>query len=273
MYAQKIAETVAFIKEKTQNFLPEFGIILGTGLGALVNDIITDFTIDYADIPNFPVSTVEFHQGKLIFGTIAGKKVICMQGRFHFYEGYNMKEVTFPVRVMNQLGVKKLLVSNASGGMNPDFKVGDLMIIQDHISMFMPENPLTGKHQPEFGDRFPDMCDPYDSTMIAQAENIAKTLNIVVKKGTYIMVSGPQLETRAEYRMLRILGGDAVGMSTVPEIIVAHQMGIKCLGMSIITDMGIPETLEKASLAKIIAAAAKAEPQMTAIIRQFIQEN
>ena len=271
MYSQQITETSDFIQQQVPNFKPDFGIILGTGLGALVKEIEVFKSINYADIPNFPVSTVEFHQGKLIFGQIGGKNVICMQGRFHFYEGYSMKEVTFPVRVMQQLGVKELIVSNASGGMNPAFKVGDLMIIQDHISLFMPENPLTGKHIPSFGDRFPDMCDPYDLTLIAKAESIAQSLNIPVQKGTYVMVSGPQLETRAEYKLLRILGADAVGMSTVPEIIVAHQMGIKCFGMSIITDMGIPETLEKASLEKIIAAAAKSEPLMTKIISTLIK--
>ncbi|MBB6004485.1 purine-nucleoside phosphorylase [Arcicella rosea] len=272
MYSQQITETTDFIKQQVPDFKPDFGIILGTGLGALVNEIEIFQSINYADIPNFPVSTVEFHQGKLIFGKIGDKNVICMQGRFHFYEGYSMKEVTFPVRVMQQLGVKELIVSNASGGMNPAFKVGDLMIIQDHISLFMPENPLTGKHIPSFGDRFPDMCDPYDLTLIEKAESIAKSLNISVQKGTYVMASGPQLETRAEYKLLRILGADAVGMSTVPEIIVAHQMGIKCFGMSIITDMGIPETLQKASLEKIIAAAAKSEPLMTKIISTLIKE-
>lgn len=271
MYFQQITETTQFIQQKVKDFQPEFGIILGTGLGALVNEIDILYTLSYSEIPNFPVSTVEFHQGKLIFGKIGHKHVVCMQGRFHYYEGYSMKEVTFPVRVMQQLGVKQLIVSNASGGLNPAFKVGDLMIIRDHISLFMPENPLTGKHTPSFGDRFPDMCDPYDFALIDKAEEIATSLAIPVQKGTYIMCPGPQLETRAEYKMLRILGADAVGMSTVPEIIVGHQMGMKCFGMSIITDMGIPETLVKASLEKIIAAASKSEPLMTKIISTLIK--
>lgn len=271
MYYQQITETTDFINQHVPDFKPDFGIILGTGLGALVNEIDILYTLSYSEIPNFPVSTVEFHQGKLIFGKIGDKHVVCMQGRFHYYEGYSMKEVTFPVRVMQQLGVQQLIVSNASGGLNPAFKVGDLMIIRDHISLFMPENPLTGKHTPSFGDRFPDMCDPYDLALIDKAEEIAATLAIPVQKGTYIMCPGPQLETRAEYKMLRILGADAVGMSTVPEIIVGHQMGMKCFGMSIITDMGIPETLVKASLEKIIAAASKSEPLMTKIISNLIK--
>ncbi|MEA5258948.1 purine-nucleoside phosphorylase [Arcicella aquatica] len=273
MYYQQIVKTAEFIQQQVPDFNPDFGIILGTGLGALVNEIDIIKSINYADIPHFPVSTVEFHQGKLIFGKIGTKHVICMQGRFHFYEGYSMKEVTLPVRIMQQLGVRQLIVSNASGGMNPAFKVGDLMIIQDHISLFMPENPLTGKHISTFGDRFPDMCDPYDLSLISKAEAIAQSLNITVQKGVYVMASGPQLETRAEYKLLRMLGADAVGMSTVPEIIVAHQMGIKCFGMSIITDMGIPETLQKASLDKIIAAASKSEPMMTKIISALIKES
>ncbi len=271
MYKQQINETAAFLAEKLADFRPECGIILGTGLGALVNEIDILHTFDYEDIPNFPVSTVEFHKGKLIFGTIGGKNIVCMQGRFHYYEGYTMQEVTFPVRVMAELGIKKLMVSNACGGMNPAFEVSDLMIIEDHISLFMPENPLTGKHYPEFGDRFPDMCDPYHLGLIAQAESIAAELNIKIQKGVYVMAPGPQLETRAEYKMLRLLGGDVVGMSTVPEIIVAHQMGIHCFGMSVITDMGIPETLEVASLAKILTAAAKAEPNMTILIKELIK--
>nr|WP_026995886.1 purine-nucleoside phosphorylase [Flectobacillus major] len=270
MILQKITETVEYIQAQLPDFIPEFGIILGTGLGALVDEITIETVLSYEDIPNFPVSTVEFHKGKLILGTLSGKKVICMQGRFHYYEGYSMQEVTFPVRVMAQLGVQKLVVSNASGGLNPDFKVSDLMIIQDHISFFMTENPLTGTHHTAFGDRFPDMCDPYDLDLMAKAEAVGQDLGITLKKGVYVNVPGPQLETRAEYRVLRMLGADAVGMSTVPEIIVAHQMGLKCFGISVITDMGIPETLEKASLEKIIKAASKAEPLMTDIIKGLI---
>lgn len=271
MLLQEIETASQYLKDKTNGFVPDFGIILGTGLGSLVNEIEIDFSISYRDIPEFPVSTVESHSGKLIFGRLSNKKIVCMQGRFHYYEGYNMQQVVFPVRVMKWLGIHTLLVSNACGGLNPEFKVSDLMIISDHISLFLPQNPLTGKHIPEFGDRFPDMCDVYDTQFIQLATNIAERHQIPVHTGTYVSVTGPQLETRAEYRLLRQLGADVVGMSTVPEVIAARQMNIRCFGLSVITDMGIPETLEKAEFSKIIAAAQKAEPGMTLIMKELLK--
>ncbi len=266
---RKIEQTADFLKNKTNNFEPQIGIILGTGLGGLLKDIEILHEILYTDIPDFVEATVEFHPGKLIFGMLSGKKVVCMSGRFHYYEGHSMEQVTFPVRVMKSLGIESLFISNAAGGMNPDFKVGDLMIIEDHISLFLPENPLVGENV--MGDRFPDMCDPYDLEMIDFAEGIAKDNNIDgVQKGVYVSVSGPCLETRAEYRLLRMAGGDAVGMSTVPEALVAIQMGLKVFAISVITDMGIPESLKKAKIENIIAAAAKAEPKMTLIFKELI---
>ena len=273
MTIQQIEETTDFLKSQTRSFIPEYGIVLGTGLGALVNEIKIEFDIPYENIPNFPVSTVETHKGRLLFGTIGHKKVVCMQGRFHFYEGYSMQQVTFPIRVMKWLGVQKLIVSNAAGGMNPDFEVSELMILNDHISLFLPENPLRGMHEPLFGDRFPDMSEPYCPKLIEKALFIAQKNNFKIHTGVYASVSGPQLETKADYRLLRILGADAVGMSTVPEVMVAHQMGILVFGISVITDMGIPETLEKAELSKILAAAYKAEPMMTQIIKELIEND
>ncbi|TDB64464.1 purine-nucleoside phosphorylase [Arundinibacter roseus] len=267
----QMVEATNFLNQQTATFQPEIGIILGTGLGSLVHDINVEYTISYTEIPHFPISTVEFHSGKLFFGTLAGKRVICMQGRFHFYEGYHMQQVTFPVRVMKLLGVHTLLVSNAAGGMNPDFAISDLMVIQDHISFFLPGNPLIGKNFDEFGDRFPDMCDPYDLELVESARKIAVKHGIKLHTGVYVSVPGPQLETRAEYRLLRMMGGDAVGMSTVPEVIAARQMNIRCFGLSVITDMGIPETLEKADIVKIIDAAMKAEPHMTQLIKDLIE--
>ena len=270
MHYEQIKVAAEFLKKYTHEFSPEYGIILGTGLGSLAKEIETLFTISYTEIPDFPHSTVESHSGKLIFGNLSGKKVVCMQGRFHFYEGYSMQQVTFPVRVMKLLGVHTLLVSNACGGLNPEFKISDLMVINDHISLFLPANPLIGKHIPEFGDRFPDMCDPYDQVLINRALAIATENNIPVHQGVYASVSGPQLETRAEYRLLRQIGADVVGMSTVPEIIAARQMNIRCFGLSVITDMGIAESLEKADIRKIIAAAEVAEPGMTLIMKELL---
>jgi purine-nucleoside phosphorylase len=266
-----LQETQDYLQSVIGDFKPEIGIILGTGLGSFAREISPLHTIPYHQIPHFPVSTVESHSGRLLLGTIAGKKVVCMEGRFHYYEGYSMKQVTYPVRVMAQLGIHTLLVSNASGGLNPDFQESDIMIIEDHISLFLPASPLTGKHYPAFGDRFPDMCDPYDLSLIAQARQIAAAHNIVVKTGVYVSVPGPQLETRAEYRFLRLAGADAVGMSTVPEIIAAHQAGIRCFGLSVITDMGLPETLKKSDFSHIIANAKKAEPSVTVIFKELIQ--
>ena len=266
---EKINQSVQFIQEKTGS-KPEVGIILGTGLGGLVREIEISHILPYQEIPNFPVSTVEGHQGKLIFGKISGKSVVAMQGRFHFYEGYNMQEVTFPVRVMKYLGIKNLLVSNASGGVNPDFEIGDLMILNDHINLI--PNPLIGKNHPEFGARFPDMSETYDKELIAKAVSIAQKNNIKVQQGVYTSVTGPTLETPAEYKYFRIIGSDAVGMSTVPEIIVAHQMGIPCFAISIITDLGVPGRIVKVTHADVQGVAEKAEPLMTLIMKELIAD-
>ena len=264
-----INEATAYIQSKIEDFKPQFGIILGTGLGKLTTEIDIEYTLNYEDIPHFPIATVEFHTGKLLFGKLNGKKVVCMQGRFHYYEGYSMKQVTFPVRVMKMLGIERLFVSNASGGMNPMYRESDLMIIEDHIALFLPENPLVGKNI--MGDRFPDMSEPYDLEMIKKAKMIATQNGIEgVHSGTYVSVTGPNLETKAEYKLLRMLGADTVGMSTVPEVIVARQMDLQVFGISVITDMCIPETLKKAEIENILAAAFKAEPNMTLIIKELI---
>ncbi len=261
-------ESVAYIESKT-TVKPEIGIILGTGLGGLVKEIEIETEISYADIPHFPVSTVESHSGKLIFGTLGGKKIIAMQGRFHFYEGYDMQQVTFPVRVMKLLGIKKLFVSNASGGMNPEFEVGEIMILNDHINLF-PVHPLVGKNFDELGPRFPDMSEPYDLSMIALAQVIAVENNIKVSTGTYVGLTGPTLETPAEYGYVRAIGGDAVGMSTVPEVIVARHMEIPTFAISIITDLGVPGKIKKVSLEDVIAVASRQEPKMTIIMKELI---
>lgn len=267
---QRIEKSAAYLNRSTNNFKPQFGIILGTGLGGLLKNIEVAYEIPYSDIPDFVEATVEFHPGKLVFGTLEGKPVVCMSGRFHYYEGHSMEQVTFPVRVMKMLGIERLFISNASGGMNPDFKESDLMIVNDHISLFLPDNPLKGECI--MGDRFPDMSEPYDLSMIALAKEIAAEKGIErVQQGVYVSVSGPNLETRAEYRLLRLAGGDAVGMSTVPEALVAIQMGLPVFAISVITDMGIPETLQKAEIEKILAAAFKAEPAMTTIIAEMIR--
>ncbi|MFY0591409.1 purine-nucleoside phosphorylase [Roseivirga sp.] len=270
-YSEKIAQTTDFIKNKV-DFTPEFGIILGTGLGALVNDIQAEFELEYEHLPNFPVSTVESHKGKLIFGELAGRKVVAMQGRFHYYEGYDMKEVTFPVRVLKQLGIQKLFVSNAAGGVNLGFKIADLMIIEDHIDL-TKENPLTGANLDEFGGRFPDMSEPYERKMIDEALEIAKEHEIPCHEGVYVGVSGPNLETRAEYRFIGRIGGDAVGMSTIPEVIVARHMDLPVFAISAITDLCDPDNLEKAEISKILEAAFKAEKGMTTIIKALIAKN
>ena len=265
---EKIQEAVDFIKSKT-NLEPDYGVILGTGLGGLVDEIQITDEIDYKEIPHFPLSTVEFHSGKLIFGHLAGKPVVTMKGRFHYYEGYSMKEVTFPVRVMKLLGVKKLFVSNAAGTLNPDYELSDLMILNDHINL-LPENPLVGKNIDELGDRFPDMSEPYDRTLIKKALAVAKENSIPAHEGVYVAVSGPNLETPAEYKYLRIIGADAVGMSTVPEVLVARQMEVPVFAISVMTDYGVPGKIEKIQIEKIIAAAMKAEPGMTKIIMALI---
>ncbi len=267
-YVEQLHQTVEFIQSQF-DYQPEFGIILGTGLGALVEDIDIAHELDYANIPNFPVSTVESHSGKLIFGKLSGRKVVAMKGRFHYYEGYNMREVTFPVRVMKLLGVQKLFVSNAAGGVNLNFKVADLMIIEDHIDL-TKENPLTGANLDDFGGRFPDMSEPYERKMIDEALEIAKVHNIPCHEGVYAGVSGPNLETRAEYRFIGRIGGDAVGMSTIPEVIVARHMDLPVFAISAITDLCDPDNLEKAEISKILAAAFKAEKGMTTIIKALI---
>lgn len=265
---KKIVETTEFIHDAVP-FKPEVGVILGTGLGGLVNEIDVKYELNYSEIPNFPVSTVESHSGKLIFGTLGGKNVIAMQGRFHYYEGYNMKEVTFPVRVMKMLGIKKLFVSNASGGVNPAFKVGEIMVINDHINTF-PENPLRGTNLDQLGERFPDMSDVYDIEMRALALNIAKENNIDVSEGVYLGLTGPNLETPAEYKYCRIIGADTVGMSTIPEVIVARHMDIPVFAISIITDLGVEGKIKKVSIPEIIAVANKQEPKMTLIMKELI---
>ena len=264
---EKIQETAAFLKSKMHT-QPETAIILGTGLGSLVNDITEKYEVNYQDIPNFPVSTVEGHSGKLIFGKLGGKDILAMQGRFHYYEGYNMKEVTFPVRVMRELGIKTLFVSNASGGMNPDYEVGDLMIITDHINFF-PEHPLRGKNIP-YGPRFPDMSEAYNKELIRMADEIAAEKGIKVQHGVYIGGQGPTYETPAEYKMFRILGADAVGMSTVPEVIVANQCGIKVFGISVITDLGVEGKIVEITHEDVQKAADAAQPLMTTIMRELI---
>jgi len=264
---QQIKETANFLKEKT-NATPESGIILGTGLGGLVGEIEINHSISYEDIPNFPVSTVEGHSGRLIFGKLGGKSVVAMQGRFHFYEGYPMQKVTFPVRVMKYLGIKNLIVSNASGGVNPDFEIGDLMILNDHINLI--PNPLIGHNDNELGPRFPDMSEPYCPDMVAKAEKIATDNNIKVQKGIYVAVTGPTLETPAEYLYFRIIGGDTVGMSTVPEVVVARHMDIPCFAISVITDLGVPGKIKKVTHEDVQAVAEVTEPKLTLIIKELI---
>lgn len=266
---ERIKSTVSFIQDKT-NFYPEVGIILGTGLGGLVKDIKIEHSLDYDSIPEFPVSTVDGHHGRLIFGELGGKKIVAMQGRFHFYEGYPMEMVTFPVRVMKYLGIKTLLVSNASGGVNPDYEIGDLMIINDHINLI--PNPLIGKHTHEFGVRFPDMSEPYDHGLIKKAEEIAKKQNIKVQVGCYVATTGPTFETPKEYQYFRIIGGDTVGMSTVPEVVVARQMGVPCFAISIITDLGVPGKIVEVTHEEVQKVASKAETKMTMIMKKLISQ-
>lgn len=245
---------------------PEVGIVLGTGLGALVGDIEIDQAVDYATIPHFPVSTVESHSGRLIFGRLEGRSVVAMQGRFHYYEGYSMEQVTFPIRVMQRLGVGTLIVSNACGGMNPIYRRGDLMRLDDHINL-LGDNPLRGPNLDELGPRFPDMSDPYDRALGALADRVALDAGIRLHVGVYVAVAGPNLETRAEYRFLRTIGADVVGMSTVPEVIVARHGGMRVLGISIVTDECFPEALAPVDVAEIIRVAGEAEPRLTAVIR------
>ena len=265
----KINETLEVIKKITTEEYP-FGIILGTGLGGLAKDIDVQHEIEYEDLPHFPLSTVESHHGKLIFGKIGDKNVVAMQGRFHFYEGYSMKQITYPVRVMKFLGVKTLLVSNACGGMNPIYKRGDIMLMVDHINL-LGDNPLIGMNEDKLGPRFPDMSEPYDLELLQVAEEVALENKIKVQKGIYVAVPGPNLETRAEYRFLRTIGADVVGMSTIPENIVANHMGIKVLGISIVTDECFPDSLKPVNVKEIISTAMKAEPKMTLIMKEVIK--
>jgi len=261
---EKIKESTGFIRKKT-TLEPELGIILGTGLGQLAESIQVEASISYEEIPHFPVSTVESHAGRLIFGTLSEKKVVAMQGRFHYYEGYSMQEITFPVRVMKELGIQVLLVSNACGGLNPLFKAGDIMAITDHINL-LGDNPLRGRNDDSLGARFPDMYNCYDKDLIALAEETALELGIKLQKGVYVAVAGPNLETGAEYRFLRTIGADVVGMSTVPEVIVARHQGTKVLGFSIVTDMGLPDALKPTNLDEIITVANTAEPFLTKLL-------
>lgn len=264
----KIKETAAFLAGKVSD-MPRTAIILGTGLGTLVDYIEDKQYIPYSEIPNFPVSTVEGHSGNLIFGTLGGKRVMAMQGRFHYYEGYDMKQVTFPVRVMRELGVETLFVSNAAGGMNKEFRVGDVMVICDQINLF-PENPLRGKNYSELGPRFPAMTEPYDRALIALADKIAVEQEIRLMHGVYVGTTGPTFETPAEYEYFRIIGGDAVSMSTVPEVIVAKHGGMRVFGISVITDLGGKDILEVPSHEEVQRAAEKAQPTVVALMREMV---
>ena len=263
-FRAKRAEALQFIQSKTAS-KPEFVIILGTGLGRLADQINVETSISYADIPHFPVSTVESHAGRLLFGTLGGKKVVAMQGRFHYYEGYTMQQIVFPLRVLQANGAHTLMVSNACGGMNPNFRRGDIMCITDHINL-LGDNPLIGANDNDLGPRFPDMSEPYTRSMVDLAERVALDLGIKMHQGVYVAVTGPNLETRAEYRFLRQIGGDVVGMSTVPEVIAAVHMGMKTLGISVITDECFPDALEPVEMKHILEAADMAEPKMTQVM-------
>lgn len=265
---EQVQETVSFIKGKI-DFTPEYGVILGSGLGSFTDEMKVEFTLPYNEIPNFPISTVQGHKGALVFGTIGDKKVVAMQGRFHFYEGYSMKEVTFPVRIIKFLGVDKLIVSNASGGVNPNYKVGSIVMITDHINM-TPQHPLRGKNDERFGPRFVNMSEPYSRKMIAKAKELAQKLNIEVHEGIYLGLQGPTFETLAEYRMVKILGADCVGMSTVPEVIVARHMDLETFGISVITDMGNEESIGTISHDEVLEAAKNAEPKVRILIKELI---
>lgn len=266
---EKIKATANYVKERI-NASPEIGIILGTGLGGLVNEIEIIESIPYSEIPNFPVSTVDGHASRLIYGKLGDKEVLAMQGRFHYYEGYSMKEVTFPVRVMKFIGITNLFVSNASGGLHPGWHVGEIVLLNDHINFF-PEHPLRGKNESLLGPRFPDMSKCYDERLRNKAKLIALQHNIEVKEGVYVGVSGPTFETPAEYKMFRLLGGDVVGMSTVPEVIVARHMNIRVFGISIVTDSGVPGEIVEITHEEVQEVAMKAEPKMTLIMKELIK--
>ena len=271
MLAQ-LQKSASYIQANSANFQPEIGIILGTGLGALAKEVEVEHEINYTDIPHFPLSTVESHAGRLLLGRMGGKKVAVLQGRFHYYEGYTMQQVAIPVRVLKLLGINKLLVSNAAGGLNPDFNLADLMLIDDHINL-LPGNPLIGANLDELGLRFPDMFAPYDAGLLARAEIAAQALGQAgtTRRGVYASVPGPMLETPAEYRYLRIIGADAVGMSTVPEVIAARHLGLPVLAVSVITDLCAPGYLKPVVLADIFAAAGAAEPRLTALIKKVVE--
>ncbi len=267
---EMIEEARRFIRERTQSS-PRIGIVLGSGLGGLAKKIQVDLAVPYGDIPHFPVSTVEFHAGNLLFGRIAGGEVVAMEGRFHYYEGYSMQEVTFPVRIMKALGVEYLILSSACGGMNPFMAPGDIMLIADHINL-LGDNPLIGINDDELGPRFPDMSEPYSLELMARAEKIALEEKIPLRKGVYVAVAGPNLETRSEYRFLRGIGADVVGMSTVPEVIVAVQSGLRVLAFAVITDACLPDALEPVDIEKIIRIAGSAEPKLMKLMMRVVED-
>jgi len=267
---KKLKEALAFIQSKT-NERPEYLVILGTGLGRLADQLELDISIPYGDIPHFPTSTVESHEGHLLIGNLGGKKVMAMQGRFHYYEGYAMQQIVFPVRVAYRNGAKTLLVSNACGGMNPNYRRGDIMLINDHINM-LGDNPLIGPNDDELGPRFPDMSEPYTERLVELAEDVALEHNIKMHKGVYLAVSGPNLETKAEYRFLRMFGADVVGMSTIPEVIAAVHAGMEVMGISVITDECFPEALEPVNIEHVLEAANMAEPKMTKIMTGVLEK-
>jgi len=270
MLLEKIKLTTDFLLEKTNGYRPEVGIILGTGLGGLVKEIDSVFEIPYEEIPNFPVSTVQGHSGRLIFGELGGKKVMAMKGRFHFYEGYDMEQITFPVRVMKAIGIHTLCVSNASGGVNPDFEIGEIMIINDQINLF-PTNPLIGKNYPELGPRFLDMSEAYDKKLVTKAQEIAKANNIKVSIGCYAALTGPCFETPGEYLYIKNIGADTVGMSTVPEVIVARHGGMRVFGISIITDLGVQGKIVEVSHEEVQVIAAAQEPKLSLIVKEVVR--
>ncbi|MBK7141851.1 MAG: purine-nucleoside phosphorylase [bacterium] len=268
-FKEKLNNAVTFIRSRT-DFKPTIGIILGTGLGSLVDGIELVDTVPYDQIPHFPVSTVESHAGRLLFGNLRGKPVVCMQGRFHYYEGYSFKQIAFPVRVMKALGMETLIVSNAAGGLNPNFKPGDIMLIKDHINFF-PGNPLIGPNDNDWGDRFPDMYETYTFALQDIAKQVALELKLPMQTGTYLGLTGPCLETAAEYRFFRIIGADAVGMSTVPEVLVAHHQRNRVLGFSIVTDMGLADNMHPCSLEDVIGTASRTEPKLRDLIAGCVE--
>ncbi|MGD8427117.1 MAG: purine-nucleoside phosphorylase [Balneolaceae bacterium] len=268
-FRQKRDEALSYIQEHTKA-RPSYLIILGTGLGHLADEIEVTGSISYSDIPHFPVSTVESHAGRLLFGTLSGKEVVAMQGRFHYYEGYSMQQIAFPIRVLKALSTDTLIVSNACGGMNPNYERGDIMLINDHINM-LGDNPLIGPNDDDLGPRFPDMSEPYTERLLDIAENVALERRIKMHQGVYLALSGPTMETKAEYRFLRMIGGDVVGMSTIPEVITAVHMGMEVLGISVITDECFPDALEPVNIEQVVEAAGMAEPKMTQVIMGVLE--